>query len=402
MKTSMSRRLLVAAFGIAATTTAGFALAQAKPPIKLVHTAPLSGQLGSVGKLQSIAVDLAVEDINKSGGINGSMIELVRYDDQLRPDQGVLRVREAQQNGALAILGPMSSTQWETAAATINQLKMPAVNMNSNKPGIQARPYGTRLNTPDDVGLPQGFAEFVKLYPNAKRVAVMGDVREAAGKAAIEEWTRLAKAKGMEVVGTVEFTSGQTDFSPVAIKLKDVKPDIVLAAILSGDAVKLARELQIQAVTTPILCNALVYPGVFPQTVSKVVGEQARQWHTVGQSTNDFATGDLVKYKAFVERYVAAIAKDSALNQFQPPNVSNASLGYDAVLLVAESARQQGIDGNMPVAIARDKLRDGINGHKSFRGVNDITLTDAGDGLSKVGVLQVDPATSTWKFAKAK
>jgi branched-chain amino acid transport system substrate-binding protein len=373
MKPALFRLLAASALGLAVATSV---YAQAKPPIKIVHTAPLSGQLGSVGKLQAIAVDIAVDDINKSGGINGSMIQIVRFDDQLRPDQAVLRVREAQQNGALAVLGPMSSTQWETSVATINELKIPAVNMNSNKPGILGRPYGTRLNTPDDVSLPEGFAQFVKLFPNAKKVAVMADVREAAGKAAEQEW--------------------------IAIKLKEMKPDFVLAAILSGDASKLARELQIQAVTTPILCNQLIYPGVFPQTVSKSVGDQARQWYTMGSATNEFATGDLARYKSFVDRYMAAISKDSVLNQFQPPNVANASLGYDAVLLVAEAARKQGIDGSTPILVARDKLRDGINSMKGFRGVNDIVLSDKGDGSMRSLVLEVDPAAGTWKFVQAK
>ena len=377
------------------------AQAQAKPPIKLVHSAPLSGQLASVGKLQAIAVDLAVADINKEGGINGSLIEITRFDDQLRPDQGVLRVREAAQMGALAILGPMSSTQWETAAATINQLKLPAVNMNANKPGVDARPYGTRLNTPDNYSLPEGFAEFVKLFPNAKRVAIMGDVREAAGKAAAQEWARLAKEKGLEVVGTLEFTSGQTDFSPVAIKLKDLKPDFVMAAILSGDAAKLARELQIQAVTTPILCNQLIYPGVFPQTVAKSVGAQASQWYTVGSATNDQATGDMARYQSFVQRYVAAIAQDSALNQFQPPNVANTSLGYDAVLLVAQAARAAGIDGSTAIATARDKLRDGLVATKTFRGLNELRFDAQGSGVAKTSVLQVDPAGAAWKMVTA-
>ncbi len=399
MQTRLVLKLIPLALGV---LLAGAAHAQAKPPIKLVHSAPLSGQLASVGKLQAIAVDLAVADINQAGGINGSQIEIVRFDDQLRPDQAVLRVREAAQIGALAVLGPMSSTQWETSAAIINQLKIPAINMNSNKPGILARPYGTRLNTPDDHSLPEGFEAFTKLFPNAKRVAVMADVREAAGKAAEVEWTRLAKEKGLEIVGTLEFTSGQTDFSPVAIKLKELKPDYVLGSILSGDAAKLARELQIQAVTTPILCNQLIYPGVFPQTVAKSIGAQSSQWYTVGSASNDFATGDLPRYKAFVERYNAAIAKDSALNQFQPPNVSNTSLGYDAVLLVAEAAKAQGIDGGTPIAAARDKLRDGLNAMKSFRGVNALTFTDKGDGLMKTSVLQVDPATSAWKFVQAK
>ncbi len=397
MSQNFSRRLAVSAISLA---IAGAAFAQAKPPIKLAHSAPLTGQLGSVGKLQAIAIDIAVDDINNSGGINGSKIQIVRYDDQLRPDQGVLRLREAHQAGALAMLGPLSSTQWETAAATINQLKMPSVNMNSNKPGLLARPYGTRLNTPDDVLLPIALTEFLKLFPNTKRVAVMADVREAAGKAAAEEWTKLTKAKGLEVVGSLDFTSGQIDFSPVAIKLKELKPDIVLCSILSGDAVKLARDLQIQAVTTPILCNALIFPGVFPQIVSKSVGDHAKQWFTAGAASNDYSTGDPVMYKSFVQRYIQAVAKDSALNQFQPPNLANASLGYDAVLLVAEAARKQGIDGNTPIEAARDKLRDGINAYKTFRGLNQLAFTATGDGVSPSGVLQIDPSAGTWKFVK--
>ncbi|KAK6032425.1 transcriptional regulator, LysR family [Ostertagia ostertagi] len=132
----------------------------------------------------------------------------------------------------------------------------------------------------------------------------------------------------------------------------------------------------------------------------KVDWPDASQWYTVGAATNDYSTGDPVKYKSYVERYIAAIAKDSALNQFQPPNVSSSSLGYDALMMVAETARKQGIDGTTPIAAARDKVRDGINGYKTFKGMNEITLTDKGDGSSRTGVLQVDPASSTWKFVK--
>ncbi len=374
------------------------AQAQSKPPIKVVHTAPLTGQLGSVGKLQGIAIDIAVDDVNKAGGINGSMIEIVRVDDQLRPDQGVLRVREAASSGAIATLGPLSGGQWETAYPTFNQLKIPAINMNSSKSGIKARPYGTRLNTPDDVLLPKGLDAFITLFPNTKKVAVMADIRDSAGKAALDLWQQIAKAKGLEVVGTIEFTSGASDFSPMAIRLKDLKPDAVLAAILSGDAARFARELQIQNVTTPIMNTQVVYPGVFPQVAVKSVGEQAKQWYTVGQASNDMATGDAAKYKSFVTRYNAAIAKDEQLNQFQPPNVSNAALGYDAVIILADAARKAGIDGNTPIADARTKLMEGINATKTYKGLNAISFNADGDGNSPVGILQVDPATSTWKF----
>eukprot|EP01037_Dinobryon_pediforme_P023121 gene23121-24479_t len=185
----------------------GVANAQEKPPIKLAHTAPLSGILALTGQQQSAAVDLAVEDVNAKGGINGSKLVVIHYDDQLKPDQGVLRIREAIKDGAVGIIGPLSGTQWEVASPLVNTLKFPAININANKPDITTRPYALRLANPDDTGMPETMDDFMKHMPNVKKVVVVGDVREASGKAAVDLWLELARKHNLQILDTVTFTS---------------------------------------------------------------------------------------------------------------------------------------------------------------------------------------------------
>lgn len=392
------RRFATACLALLPLAFAAPARAQEKPPIKIAHTAPLSGPLALVGKLQAIAVDIGVADVNAAGGVNGSKIEILRFDDQLRPDQAVLRIREALGQNAVGIIGPVSGTQWETVNPVVNQLKMPAININANKPGITQRPYALRITNPDDTGMPEALDDFLSVYKGAKRIVVMGDVREASGKAAIDNWAELAKKKGLEIVDTLTFTSGQTDFSPLAIKLKEAKPDAVLISILSTDAVKLAREMQVQGVKAPLLGNSLIWPGTLPQTLSKTVGEDAALWHVTGYSMNDASTGDPDLYRRFVERYAAEALKDSAVAQFTPPNVANASLGYDVVAIMADILRRKGVDGATPIAQAREKLKEGMVELKEFRGVNAFKFRDTGDAYIRSRALRIDPAKGAWVF----
>lgn len=391
----MGRLKLMLVGAAAALSLLSFALtadAQDKPPVKIALSTPLSGPLGPAAKVQVIAVKLGVEDINKAGGVNGSKVELSVYDDAFDPAQGLLRIREAMAAGAVVIIGPYSSTQWETAAPVLNQLKMPGLNASATKPGINVPPYAMRMSQPDDKGMPGSFAAFKRAYPNVKRVVVVGDVREASGKAAIDRWVELAKSAGLEVADTITYTTAQTDMSSMAIRIKSLAPDALLVGMLPNDALKFANELHIQEIKVPTLANAMLYSGVFPQLASQNVGADAGLWHVVGFSTNDSATGaDPARYKAFVDRYIAEVNKDSALAQFQPPNVANSHLGYDGVMMLAELLRKAGVDGNTPIAQAREKLHEQMVKVREYHGLNDFVFDEKGEGAPRAMLIRIDP-----------
>jgi branched-chain amino acid transport system substrate-binding protein len=398
----IKRRDLLLTTAAATVVAASPVRAQGKPPIKVAHTGPMSGIIATIGKLQSIAVDIAVADVNAKGGVNGSPIQIIRYDDELKPDEGVLRIRDAMAAGAACIIGPLSGTQWETAAPLLNQLKFPGFNVNANKPGINKRPWAFRIQVTDDLALPPALSELLEKYPHIKKVAVLGDVREASGKAAIDIWKDLAKKAGLTVTDTVTFTSGQPDFSPIAIKLKELKPDGILLSMLLPDAIRLAREMQIQNIGVPVMGNSLIFPGTLPQTLSKTIGENAKLWHTSAFATNEWSTGDQTIYKSFVERYDAEVLKDPAMAQFTPPNVANTSLGYDVVQLIAELMRRAGIDGTTPTGQAREKLMQQMVAIKEFRCIHQYKVLPSGDVDVPSHAAYIDPQRREWAFLTKK
>jgi branched-chain amino acid transport system substrate-binding protein len=366
-----------------------------KPPLKVAVSSPLSGPLGPTGKVQLIAIKAAVEEVNRSGGINGSPVQLLVYDDQFDPAQGILRVREAERSGAVVILGPYGSTQWETAVPLLNQLRMPGINMSATKPGINKGPYAFRMSNPDDRGMERGLKRFVETFPRVKTVAVIGDVREASGKAAVDNWNTYAKGLGLSVVGNLTYTS-QADMSSYAIKLKEMAPDAILAGMLPADAIRFARELKLENVNVPILANGMIYGGVFPQSVSQLVGEGAANWYVVGFATNEWVSGDIDAQARFVKRFAEEVAKDPALAQYEPPNVANSNIGYDAVMLVADTLRKSSLDGSASVAELREKLRTELDARKTYRGLNVYTFEPSGDAIPDTILVRVDPKRSMY------
>jgi len=171
--------------------------------------------------------------------------------------------------------------------------------------------------------------------------------------------------------------------------------------MLPNDALKFANELKIQDVKVPTLANAMLYSGVFPQLATKNIGQEAGLWHVVGFSTNDSATGgDPVKYKEFVDRYIAEVNKDSTLSQFQPPNVANSHLGYDGIMMIADLLRKAGVDGSTPVAEAREKLRDQMIKVREYKGLNDFAFDEKGEGAPRPQLIRIDPAQSKYVVVK--
>ena len=78
------------------------------------HILPYTGKGADWGKKGRIDADLAVEDINKSGGINGHPLEIINYDSAGAVQQAILLTRKAaQEDKVFFILGPYFSAEDE-------------------------------------------------------------------------------------------------------------------------------------------------------------------------------------------------------------------------------------------------------------------------------------------------
>ncbi len=388
------RAIIFACLAIPLAITSAIAQT-AKPPLKVGVLLPLTGFQASYGEMYKVAMNMAFEDINKSGGINGSRVELTIQDDQGAPAQAALLFRRYVSEGAVAVLGPISGTMWETVAPLANTLKTPALNWTALKPGISKKPYALRLHPADDTMIPEGVAEFRKKLPDVKRVVIVGDQKEASGASGVEEFRKAALAQKLEVIELVGFETRTSDFSPVAIKIRGLAPDAIFLSAFMPNTLALVKELESQGVQRPILANALIWAGAFPQ----LVGALGKNVYTIGFNTNEPAP-QVKGQPEFVTRYIKTAAETTKMPQ--PANVANTTLAYDAVMLLAQTLRDRKIDGTTDVQKARDAIAETLSSMKNFSGFNTITMRDSGDGHIQSHLLEVDVQNKRWKFSLAQ
>jgi ABC-type branched-subunit amino acid transport system substrate-binding protein len=366
-----------------------------KPPIKIGVSVPLSGFQTPNGTMYRIGITMAVDDVNKAGGVNGSPVALVIDDDQGKADQAVLLFRRHVADGVVASLGPISGTTWESVAPLANSMKAPVLNFTALKPGISKKPYALRLHPPDDMMVPEGVAEFVKKFPKVKKIVVAGDLKEASGASGINEFQKSAKANGLEILDTVGFDTRTTDFSPTAIKIRGLAPDAVFLSAFPPNVLAVLKELDTQGFQVPVLVNALIWPGNFPQTVNA----GAKNVYAIGFNTNEPAP-DIKGHDDFAARYTKLSEETTSLAK--PANVANATLAYDATMILVGIMKDKHIDGTTDVEKARTEIMNSLNALKSWHGLNDITMKDSGDGYIRSHLIEIDGAKKAWKYSLPK
>lgn len=95
------------------------------PPIKIVSLSSTTGSLSFAGSRSHQGATLAVEEVNRAGGVLGRPFELTVMDDKTDPQEGVKLFREAVANGIVASIGPFASAVAPAVSQTANELKTP-------------------------------------------------------------------------------------------------------------------------------------------------------------------------------------------------------------------------------------------------------------------------------------
>ncbi|GJE82669.1 ABC-type branched-subunit amino acid transport system substrate-binding protein [Methylorubrum thiocyanatum] len=104
---SLTRRLVLGTLlaGITSLTPV-----RAAEPIRIGLVTALSGQSAKSGEAISRGIGLAIEEINRGGGVLGRPLELVARDDEANPSKGVLAARELiQRAGVVALIGGLDT-----------------------------------------------------------------------------------------------------------------------------------------------------------------------------------------------------------------------------------------------------------------------------------------------------
>ena len=217
----------------ALTSLGGAALAQ--DTIKIGNIVVTAGPLKGPGEPSVTAVDLAVEQINASGGINGKKIELFRFDTGSDPKQASIGARKLMQDDkVLAVVGPFSSGKSAVAINDAERLKVLLMPTSASAPGLtDGRKYAWRLSEDEH-------KQFGRLLKSIKAKGVKADTAEIvyisdevisnnAGTKLYPPLLANAKIKHGEPIA-VQYKS--FDMSAQAARIVASNPDLVAVAAL--------------------------------------------------------------------------------------------------------------------------------------------------------------------------
>ncbi len=256
-KTETSRRTVIKQ-ALATTATLGFpGLLLAEPntvKIGLIH--PVSGGLAYNGGQSRMGALWAIDEINAAGGIKsmgGAKLEGMLADSQSRPEIGVSEVERLQQEGVSAYLGCFSSA-----------IALPATQAAAN----YNTPFLIDVGVSDNL-VNRGLKNVFRLAPgNGKCVedafAGLSEINKAAGgvaKTAVivhedsEFGTGTAKILasklsgiGIETKENLAHATPTRDFTNLVLRIKAIKPDIVIMSNYQNEYVLIARTLNQQKV----------------------------------------------------------------------------------------------------------------------------------------------------------
>ncbi len=221
--------------------------------IKIGFNAPLTGFAAADGNSARVGAELAVEQVNAAGGIDGKQIELVVYDDQASPKESApLAVKlTTQDNVAAGISGSYSGAT--RAAATIYQENgVPYISAYAVHPDITRA--GNFVFRTSFVGEVQGRAgaKLIGEMMGHKRV-VMITLNNDFGKSLANGFKEKASDFGIEIVNEYEYSIKDREFGAIVSKVKSDQPDAIYASGYFFTAGPLVRQLRAAGIEASVI-----------------------------------------------------------------------------------------------------------------------------------------------------
>jgi branched-chain amino acid transport system substrate-binding protein len=312
----------------------GNALAADPDKIKVGILLPLTGTFAAVAETQRDGALLAVDVINKKGGLNmpwGKVkVEGVVADDEAKLDVGVRRYRYMVTEGMKGVGGQT----WAPLAFAINALvqkdPMPyfPVCVMAKEGFLKGKLADSTFATaysPWTVGYMAGSAAISalgkkKIFFLARADSWGWDIRDGV-KAAAQE-------KGAEIVGYDEVSLGTSDFTTILQKVRAAKPDVFISAQFAGDAVALLKQVQQMGLNKEMtifnsFITNVVAKGIPPQALEGVYAMHYFYYDLaefedkeVAKSAREFTELYRAKYKAPPDSY-ATIAYTAYMEMFR-------------------------------------------------------------------------------------
>jgi branched-chain amino acid transport system substrate-binding protein len=257
---------LIAACAMAVMATAGFA----QDVIKIANIVELSGGGATAGTNFKNGVELAVKEINASGGILGKKIQTNTADTQSNPGIAKGLTQKAIDDNVFAIFGPVFSGSIMVSMAESRRAEVP--NFTGGEASSitqQGNPYVFRTSFTQADAMPK-VARYITDQAKLKNIAIIY-VNNDFGKGGNDAIKKALAATGTKVAAEISTEPGQVDFSAAVLRAKQSNADGLFAYSNEEESARLLRELKKQGWNKPVIGETTLTG----QKVIELAGEAA-------------------------------------------------------------------------------------------------------------------------------
>ncbi len=361
---SMTRRqaLKSASAVVLASTVAKPAIA-ARDPILIGYLPALTGPSSSTGIGINRGVQMAVQEINAAGGIDGRQIELISRDTQSDPTKAVNGAAELTRGQKVnVVFGPINSGEALAVVPMLARINVPQLHPCWVDALADAKKYPLCFrNGPTNQQIGGAANRYVVEVLKRKKVAVISDTT-GYGTASVIAYVPMLKTMGAEVVYQGNVDASNPDVKPEMLRMQAAGAEAIMPwSVNAGFLSRLINTRGQMGWDVPIVGQTTLGSG---QT--KALLDKPEYWAKV--YPNNFrpvcygANGSLPdRTKAFVDRLRSAkIDMNDTLLWW-------IALGYDTPMLIAEAVKSSGSEPEKIVAYW-NKLKGfpGVYGDISF------------------------------------
>jgi branched-chain amino acid transport system substrate-binding protein len=214
----------------------------------------LTGTTATFGISTRNGIDMAIDEVNKAGGLLGKNVRVIVEDDQGKPEEAQTVVTKLiTRDQVIAILGEVASSRTMAAAPVAQQNRIPMISPSSTNPKVtEIGDYVFRVCFIDPF---QGLvmAKFATNTLKLKNVAILRDIKNDYSVGLADVFVDNFKKLGGNIVADESYSEGDTDFSAQLTSIKSKNPQAIFLPGYYTEVGLVARQAKKLGLNVPLM-----------------------------------------------------------------------------------------------------------------------------------------------------
>jgi branched-chain amino acid transport system substrate-binding protein len=351
----------------------------------------LTGTTATFGKSSQKGIQMAIDEVNKAGGINGKFLKIIVEDDQSKPEEAATAVKKlVSQDKVLLVLGEVASSRSLAGAPICQNAGVPMITPSSTNPKVtQVGDYIFRVCFIDPF---QGevMAKFAWNTLKVSKAAILKDVKNDYSVGLAHFFTDTFTKLGGKILCDESYSEGDIEFRAQLTSIRAKNPDVIFIPGYYTEVGLIARQARDLGIKVPLIGG----DGWDSPRLLEIGGEALNNCYYSNHYTPEDPRPEIQNFiKEFKARY----------NEIPD---AMAPLGYDATMIACDAIKRSGILNPENVELAfknskgtenlmeaintpenRKKIKDAIAQTKDFAGVTGIITIDENRNAKKPAVV---------------